>query len=131
MGNSSESKLWQSSKQGSSFCYEMCQHCNRIAVNQLILWCEKGTVNLSAFIHEVNECEIVHLLAEMIPDYNHSKQIIKFDGKLREKYKNFMETKRHAPEDPDKNEGVLVSHIMSPYGCCDCVYPNYKYRARW
>lgn len=124
MGNSADCRFEKCRREHSAFFYHQCTHCEAIDTPIIYVEFDRGTASLSSLIHEINECELVHLL---IKKFNQPKQqTIKFDKKLRRKYRKFMNMSRHGPI-----EESLVSHIMSPYGCCGCIFPNYKNRTRW
>jgi len=79
-------------------------------------------INLSIIIHEINECELYHLLYEKFAEEMKGKQTITITPKIMQTF-------------PEEFEGVnvkvLITHILSPYGTLNCLMPKKKYRARW
>ena len=123
MGTSALCAFKKCGRGRSAFCYHLCTHCKEI--DEPVIYCEfrDGEISLSSFIHEVNECELVNLL---IKKFGQPKQqTLKFDKTHKKKYKGIINLTRHSPKK------VLVSHIVSPYGCCGCIFPNYKNKAYW
>ena len=76
---------------------------------------------LARIIHEINECEVYHLLRKMKCDKS-----IKLTIKVVSKYQWLFGSSHLSVGDE-----VPVSHIMSPYGCCGCVMPRRRHRAKW
>lgn len=112
------------SRGGSVFLYHLCTHCKEIDDPVIYVEFVKGEVSLSSLIHEINECELVNLLIKKFEQP--PQQTIKFDKHLRKKYKHFMDMQRHGPI-----KASLVSHIMSPYGCCGSPYTSIERRIFW
>jgi hypothetical protein len=126
MGNSADCLFTACGYGSSHYFYHICDHCNKVTGRQIVLEFTKGEPSLSSFIHEVNECEVVDILHRIMKFDKHGNPSLKFDAKLRKKYKGFMDFKRHGPI-----KNPLVSHIISPYGCCGCITPSSKCRVRW
>lgn len=85
-------------------------------------------VKLTAIIHEINECELTHLLEDKFAkDYN-GIEFIEITTKILRKIKE-----RFGSEVIFKKKGdeVLITHMISPYGHDNCFMPRRKYRAIW
>jgi len=123
MGISATVQFKKSPRGQSYYCYHLCVHCHKFYEQVINVEFCNGEVSLSSLVHEINECEVVNLL---IKKFGQPKQqVLKIDKKLQSKYKNVIDFKRHKPKE------VLVSHIVSPYGCCGCMLPNYKNKVHW
>jgi len=124
MGNSADCRFQKATRGQSAFYYYHCTHCGEIDDPVISVEFIDGNVSLSSFVHEINECELVHLL---IKKFNQPKQqTITLNKEIRRKYRGFMNFSRHGP-----HKKILISHIMSPYGCCGCIFPNYKNKIFW
>lgn len=83
---------------------------------------------LSAIIHEINECEIVNLLADKFADETKGIDKITITTKIMiQIVKNFG----LPPIFRGINEHVYVSHMISPYATGNCFMPRRKYRVFW
>jgi len=79
-------------------------------------------INLSTIIHEINECELYHLLYEKFKEETKGVEVIRITPRI---IQNFPE------EFEGINVEILITHILSPYGTLNCLMPKKKYRARW
>ena len=79
-------------------------------------------INLSTIIHEINECELYHLLYEKFKEEMKGVDVIRITPRI---IQNFPE------EFEGINAEILITHILSPYGTLNCLMPKKKYRARW
>jgi len=82
---------------------------------------------LSSIIHEINECEIVHLLAEEFAEETNNIEKIKLTLKLVWRVNNRFKEKVFD----GVGEREWISHLISPYACVNCFMPRRKYRVFW
>lgn len=83
---------------------------------------------LSAIIHEINECEISHLLTEEFADETEGIIKIKITEKvLYDAVMTFGLPLVFSAVD----EKIFISHMISPYATGDCFMPRRKYRVFW
>ena len=79
-------------------------------------------IKLSKIIHEINECELYHLLYEKFKEEMKGIEVIRITPRI---IQNFPE------EFEGVNVEILITHILSPYGTLNCLMPKKKFRARW
>ena len=94
------------------------------------IYIAKRHCTLTSIVHEINECEITHLLEEKFVEETKGITMITITRKLiKQTTKNFSE------EIFDKvngvNEKAFISHIISPYAKGNCFMPRRNYRVLW
>lgn len=83
---------------------------------------------LAAIIHEINECEIFHLLAEQFVDETEGLVKIAITEKV---LYNTVVTFGLPLVFSATDVKIFISHMISPYATGDCFMPRRKYRVFW
>jgi uncharacterized protein YpbB len=87
-----------------------------------------GSERLSAIIHEINECELTHLLEDKFGEEMQSNVFFEVTKKTLKQMKRNFKGEKIFTKIRDR---VFITHLISPYGEGNCFMPRKKYRAIW
>src|SRR5271157_743262 len=128
MGKSAD-LLWTYVPGNDENLYSPCRGGNGKLVDRVLLF----RLNLSGIVHEINECELSHLLQRLgvgdrlisLGKPSHEKPKKTFLSHNRKKFPGLF-TGQHTYSDE-----IYLTHMISPYGHSCCFMPRGQNRIRW